>query len=118
MPEVFINSIGTFLPNNAIDNEEMEDFLGRINGKESRIKKRILDQNGIKLRYYALDRKQQSTHSNAQMASLAANTALGRNAIVPEDVQLISSGLQTLFSWMRQSPYTQLRYLELQVISA
>ena len=92
MPEVFINSIGTFLPNNAIDNEEMEDFLGRINGKESRIKKRILDQNGIKLRYYALDRKQQSTHSNAQMASLAAKAALERSAIVPEDIQLISTG--------------------------
>ena len=33
MNDVFITSSGTFLPNKAISNQEMEAFLGRINGK-------------------------------------------------------------------------------------
>ena len=47
MNEVYITASGAFLPNKAVSNEEMEDFLGRINGKDSRVKERILKQNGI-----------------------------------------------------------------------
>jgi len=68
MSEVYITSSGTFLPNKAVSNEEMEDFLGRINNKNSRAKERVLKQNGIKTRYYALNKKQETTHSNAQLA--------------------------------------------------
>ena len=53
MKEVYITSSGKFLPNEAICNEEMENYLGRINGKDSRAKDRVLKQNGIKTRYYA-----------------------------------------------------------------
>jgi hypothetical protein len=42
------SSTGIFLPNNPISNEEMEDYLGKLNGKESLVKARILKQNGIK----------------------------------------------------------------------
>ncbi|PTB90957.1 3-oxoacyl-ACP synthase, partial [Marivirga lumbricoides] len=63
MTEVYITSSGVFLPNQPISNEEMEDYLGRINGKDSVAKARILKQNGIKSRYFAIDKNQQSTHS-------------------------------------------------------
>jgi 3-oxoacyl-[acyl-carrier-protein] synthase-3 len=92
MHKVYINALGTYLPNNAISNGQMEGVLGRVNGKDSRAKRRILYQNGIKSRYYALDDKQQSTHSNAQMAALAAKEALKRSSVLSEDVQLISTG--------------------------
>ena len=42
MKEVYITSSGKFLPNEAISNEEMENYLGRINGKDSRAKDRVL----------------------------------------------------------------------------
>ncbi|WP_199851622.1 hypothetical protein [Brumimicrobium mesophilum] len=81
MKEVYITSSGTFLPNEAISNEEMEDYLGRINGKDSRAKNRILKQNGIKSRYFALNKNQETTHSNAQLAINAVNNALYKSII-------------------------------------
>lgn len=79
MENVFITSSGVFLPNSAINNEEMEAYLGKIAGKESTLKNRILKQNGIKNRFYAIDKNQESTHSNAEMASLAIQHAMKRS---------------------------------------
>lgn len=47
----------------------MEDYLGLIGGKNSRVRPIILRQNGIKERYYALDKQQNITHTNAELAS-------------------------------------------------
>lgn len=73
IPSVFITQTSSFFPNKPVFNEEMEDFIGKIGGVPSRVKPIILRQNGIKTRYYALDRNQQITHTNAQMASIAIN---------------------------------------------
>ena len=50
--KVYINSIASFLPGVPVPNEEMEDYLGLIGGKPSRVKPIVLRQNGIKTRYY------------------------------------------------------------------
>lgn len=92
MKEVFITAIGIFLPNEAISNDEMEDYLGEIDGKKSSSKKRILAQNGIKQRYYALNKDQETTHSNAEMAALAIEQALDKSTVTPVDIQLLSTG--------------------------
>lgn len=68
---VYINAFGKFLPGPAISNGEMEDYLGRIHGKDSRARRRILSQNGIQSRHYAMDREQRSLYSNAEMAARA-----------------------------------------------
>jgi 3-oxoacyl-[acyl-carrier-protein] synthase III len=92
MTEVFITALGVFLPNDSIGNEEMEDYLGKIYGKESLVKARILNQNGITQRHYALNKKHESTHSNAQMAALAIEQALKRSNVLVKDVELLSTG--------------------------
>tara|TARA_R110002049_G_scaffold305404_1_gene501972 strand:+ start:1224 stop:3074 length:1851 start_codon:yes stop_codon:yes gene_type:complete len=92
MNEVYITSSGIFLPNEAISNDEMEDFLGRIDGKDSRLKDRILKQNGIKTRYYALDKNQETTHSNSQLAVNAINDALSKSSLSSTDVELLCTG--------------------------
>ncbi|WP_375580102.1 beta-ketoacyl-ACP synthase III [Marivirga tractuosa] len=92
MTEVFITSSGVFLPNKAIQNEEMEDYLGRINGKNSVAKERILKQNGIKTRYYAINKYQESTHSNAQMAVNAIKNALKKSTLDSKQVALLCTG--------------------------
>ncbi|MFN7650423.1 MAG: 3-oxoacyl-[acyl-carrier-protein] synthase III C-terminal domain-containing protein [Acidobacteriota bacterium] len=68
---VYINALGTFLPGPPVPNDEMEEYLGRIHHKDSRARQRILKQNGILTRHYAIDRNQQSLYSNAQMAAHA-----------------------------------------------
>jgi 3-oxoacyl-[acyl-carrier-protein] synthase-3 len=92
MKEVYITSAGIYLPNEAISNEKMEDYLGEIDGKKSRVKDRILKQNGIVKRYYALDTHQQSTHSNAEIAARAVENALSRSTLKAKDIELLATG--------------------------
>lgn len=92
MENVYITSAGVFLPNNAISNEEIEDYLGKINGKSSSVMPRILKQNGIKQRYYALNKNQESTHSNAQMACAAIENAFKKSELDSKFVELLCTG--------------------------
>ncbi|WP_138754398.1 3-oxoacyl-[acyl-carrier-protein] synthase III C-terminal domain-containing protein [Paenibacillus sinopodophylli] len=79
MNPVYITSIGKFLPGAPIGNDEIEDYLGQINGKSSKSKRRILEQNQIRYRHYAINKEQKSVYTNAEMASLAIHDALARN---------------------------------------
>jgi 3-oxoacyl-[acyl-carrier-protein] synthase-3 len=82
---VYITGLAAFLPNDPVDNDEIEDLLGMIDGRPSRAKKRILESNGIKTRYYAIDRETgQQTHTNAQLTAEAIRL-LSRNAHFPLD---------------------------------
>ena len=74
----YITSLGKFLPGPPIGNDEMEAFLGKIGGRPSRARERVLKQNGIRTRHYAIDREQRSLYSNAEMAALAIRDALAR----------------------------------------
>ncbi len=89
---VYINAIGMHLPNSPVSNEDMEDFLGLIGGKPSRAKERMLKQNGIKTRYYALDKSQNSTDSVAGMADKAIKDCLAKAHVNKEDVELLTAG--------------------------
>jgi len=70
--EVYINNMVSFMPNEAVDNKNMENVLGMIDGKPSLVKRIVLRSNGIKTRYYAIDPKtNETTHSNAELAAEA-----------------------------------------------
>jgi 3-oxoacyl-[acyl-carrier-protein] synthase-3 len=89
MNAAYITQTGQFLPGDPIDNDQMEAYLGQIQGKPSRVKRRILTSNGIRQRHYALDRQQQTTHLNHQMAALAVRDALGPSNLDPTQVDLL-----------------------------
>nr|MBI1230556.1 3-oxoacyl-ACP synthase [Cytophagales bacterium] len=90
--DVFITSSGSFLPNSAVTNDRMEDILGRINGKDSRSRVRVLKQNGIQTRHYALNTEQETTHSNSQLAVKAIETALKRSSLRDSEIALLCTG--------------------------
>lgn len=69
--QVYINRTATFLPNNPISNNEMEEYLGFIKNTSISSKNIVLRNNGIKNRYYAINKEGIATHTNAEMASLA-----------------------------------------------
>lgn len=70
--QVYINDIQAFLPNEAVDNSEIEAVLGQVGPRPSRAKKMILRSNQIKSRHYAIDKKTgKTTHTNAQIAAEA-----------------------------------------------
>ena len=76
MNKVYINATGIFLPNEPVENDQMENYLGLINGVPSRTKDIFLRKNGIKRRYYALDSAQNTTHKAYEMAALAVKDCI------------------------------------------
>lgn len=64
---VYITKLSSFLPNEPVENDEMEDSLGYIGGHSSRIKRIILGQNQIKQRYYAI-KDRHRLHSRRRIA--------------------------------------------------
>jgi 3-oxoacyl-[acyl-carrier-protein] synthase-3 len=92
MKPVYITSTGSFLPNAPVDNDHMEQVLGRVGGKPSRLKDRILKQNGIISRHYALDLDGRSTHMNEELAARAIVDALERRKLRVDEVEMLACG--------------------------
>lgn len=95
MKEVYINKAAVFLPNEVVENNEMEDFLGFVNGKPSRARAIVLRKNGIKKRYYALSKGGKSTHSNAEMTALAVRNLFNGKPEALQTVDLLCCGTST-----------------------
>nr|MDA3832738.1 hypothetical protein [Spirochaetales bacterium] len=93
--DVFITDIATFLPNQPVNNDEIEQVLGLVDALPSRTKKIILRNNGIKERYYASDPATgKSTHTNAELVAHAVRTLCDQN-IKYADIELLSCGTST-----------------------
>ncbi|EKQ71187.1 3-oxoacyl-(acyl-carrier-protein) synthase III [Leptolyngbyaceae cyanobacterium JSC-12] len=92
MHAVFITSIGKFLPGEPVDNDHLETYLGKVNGRSSKVKRRILKSNGIQQRYYALDQNQQTTYLNSQMAANAVRDAIYQLDLDPSTIDLLCAG--------------------------
>jgi 3-oxoacyl-[acyl-carrier-protein] synthase-3 len=88
---VFITKISKFLPNNPVLNDEMEEYLGLIKGLKSKSKALILRNNGIKCRYYAINKNGVSTHSNADLTAEAVKKLEDNNFNI-KDIQLLTCG--------------------------
>jgi 3-oxoacyl-[acyl-carrier-protein] synthase-3 len=89
---VYINFTSSFFPNEPVPNDEMESFLGDINGKPSKSKKIVLRNNGIVNRYYALTQDRKSTHTNAQMTALAVRALFVNDPKKLNEIELLSCG--------------------------
>lgn len=94
MFDVYITRTSKYLPNNSISNEEIESYLGYINDKTSKAKNVVLRNNGIKSRYYALDKEGKATHNNAELTYLAVKQLLG-HSFTENDIELLSCGTST-----------------------
>ena len=92
MNSAYINSIGKFLPGEPIENDQMEDYLGKVSGRSSKVKNRILKSNGIQQRYYAINRQQNTTYSNSQMAASAVRDALSQIDLEASAIDLLACG--------------------------
>ena len=91
MQGVYITKSAKFLPNDPVSNDDMEDYLGMIDGVPSKGKRLTLRNNGIKTRYYSIDKNGKSTHSNAQMAALAIEKLTDENFKI-NDIELLACG--------------------------
>lgn len=95
LQEVYITNTAAFFPNDPVSNDEMEDYLGIINNAPSRSKAIVLRNNGIKNRFYALDKEGKPTHTNAEMTAEAVRALFKNDPDGIKNVQLLSTGTST-----------------------
>ncbi|MGS1110750.1 iron-containing redox enzyme family protein [Achromobacter anxifer] len=89
---VYLESAGYFMPGEPVSNDAMDSYIAPLNRMSSRIKSRILAENGIKQRYYAIDPEGATLFSNAQLAANAIRDCLRRNDSDLSAVSLLASG--------------------------
>src|SRR3984885_11568388 len=89
---VYIINTSIFMPNEPVSCDDMESYLGYINGKPSKSKKIVLRNNGIKTRYYALTKEGKPTHTNAQMTALAVKSLFANDPGKIKEIDLLSCG--------------------------
>jgi 3-oxoacyl-[acyl-carrier-protein] synthase-3 len=90
IPKIYMTKISKFLPNSPVTNDEMENYLGRINGRPSLSKKIVLRNNGIKQRYYAIGPDGKTTHTNVEMAAIAVKSLCSSRFSV-NNIELLSA---------------------------
>jgi 3-oxoacyl-[acyl-carrier-protein] synthase III len=89
--EVYITRLAKFLPNRPVENDQMEQFLGMIDGKPSKARRIVLRNNQIKNRYYAIDDQGRPTHNNAQLTAEAIR-GLFDDRFTMKEVDLLTCG--------------------------
>jgi len=87
--------MASFFPNEPVDNDNIENVLGMVDGNPSLVKRIVLKSNKIKTRYYAIDPEtNETTHSNAQLAA-AAIRALEEQGFDIQSAELLACGTTT-----------------------
>ncbi len=89
--DVYINKVSKFLPNEPVGNEDMESCLGMVGDIPSKARRIVLRNNGIRQRYYALDKEGHVTHTNVQMAANAIRGLLD-DRLSLDDIELLACG--------------------------
>lgn len=90
--DVFITRTACYLPNNPVSNDEIEDYLGLIDDNASKSKRIVLRNNGIKKRYYALQKNGKPTHSNAKLTANAIQKLFASNSNDIKSIDLLCCG--------------------------
>ncbi len=91
--DVYINDIAAFLPNEPVTNEEIEEVLGKIHDVRSRVKSRVLKNNGIRTRYYAIDRATgRLNYTNAALTAEAVRRLHPYDRFSVMDIECLCSG--------------------------
>ena len=89
---VYLESAGYFMPGEPVANQDMDRYIAPLNRMSGRIKQRILAENGIKQRYYAIDEAGNTRITNAAQAAHAIRDCLRRQDHSLADVSLLASG--------------------------
>lgn len=91
--DVYINDMAMFMPNAPVFNDEIELVLGRIDNLPSRTRRIVLKTNGIKRRFYAIDRDTgEMTHSNAKLAAEAVLRLRPYDGFKPGHIECLCCG--------------------------
>jgi 3-oxoacyl-[acyl-carrier-protein] synthase-3 len=86
----YLTGFGRYLPGEAVDNDGIAARLGGDDAVTERIRRRILDSNGIRQRHYALDEHGEPTELNEELAVKALRAAFDDRGIDADDIRMLA----------------------------
>ena len=90
--DAYITNTAVFLPNARITNDDIETVLGSLGRQSRAVKRRVLMNNGIVSRHYAVDpATQEMTHTNTEL-TVAAIRGLEHRGQSLESMQVLACG--------------------------
>jgi len=89
---VYITNLSSFLPGEAVGNDDMERMLGQVGSRPSRARRAVLRNNGIVSRHYAIDPETLAfTHSNASLTAEAVRR-LVQHGLALDEIECLAAG--------------------------
>jgi 3-oxoacyl-[acyl-carrier-protein] synthase-3 len=89
---VFVSSTGLFMPGEPVGNDDLDRYIAPLSAASARIKRRILAENGIRSRHYAIAEDGTTVYSAAAMAAAAVNSCLAASEIQLDDLTILCTG--------------------------
>ncbi|HEX5664109.1 MAG TPA: 3-oxoacyl-[acyl-carrier-protein] synthase III C-terminal domain-containing protein [Xanthomonadaceae bacterium] len=88
----WIQGTGRFLPGPPVDNDGMDAYIAPLTRLSGRIKRRILAENGIRARHYAIDPEGRTVHACSAMAANAIADCLADARLRIDEIGLLACG--------------------------
>lgn len=86
----YLTGFGRYLPGDPVDNDGIAARLGGNDPVTERIRRRVLEANGIRQRHYALDEHGEPTELNEELAVKAVRAALDDRGVGADDVRMLA----------------------------
>lgn len=89
--DIYLLAASHYLPGEPINNEQIDAYVAPLDQNSRRIKQRVLGENGIKTRHYALDPEGKTVISHTEMACRAIQRCLQQAQVNLTDLGLLVS---------------------------
>lgn len=87
----YLTGFGSYLPGDPVGNDGIAARLGGDDAVTDRIRRRVLEHNGIRQRHYALDDHGTPTELNEELAVKALQAALRDRGWEPSDLRMLAT---------------------------
>lgn len=89
---VYLTGTGLFMPGPPVGNDAIDRYIAPINRHSERIKQRVLADNGIESRHYAIDENGETRHSSSDLAARAVRACLADAGVHLGEVTMLCAG--------------------------
>ena len=89
--DIYLLAAGHYLPGEPITNEQMEAYIAPLDQSSRRIKQRVLGENGIQTRHYAIDREGKTTISHTELACKSIQACLQQAQVELAELDVLAA---------------------------
>lgn len=89
--DIYLLAASHYLPGSPINNEQIDAYVAPIDQNSKRIKQRVLGENCIQTRHYAIDTEGKTVISHTEMACRAIQNCLQQAQVSLNEIDLLAS---------------------------